>query len=324
MPNVCIIVLNYRTADLTIGCLRSLAAERAANVNVKVVVVDNASNDSSVQHLRAAIETEGWRDWATVREQKTNGGFAVGNNAALRDALQETPPLDFFWLLNSDTQVRAGALAALCACMDAHPTVGLAGSRLEHTEGIVQRSAFRFPTILGELENGLRWGVASRLLARWMTAPLAPNSETRVEWVAGASLFVRRALFESIGLLDEQFFMYFDDVDVCKRAQSAGWECWYVPSSRVIHLVGQSSGIHAAQPARRPAYWFAARRHYFLKHHSRLYAALADAAWLLGFGVWRLRRVLQRKPDPDPPQLWRDFLHSSIWLSRQPHLPSRG
>jgi len=325
MANVGVIIVNYRTASLTIGCLRSLAAQVQSNPQARVVVVDNASNDHSAQQIRLAIETEGWRDWTTLRELATNGGFAVGNNAALLDALSETPAPDFFWLLNSDTRVRPGALAALLAFMQTHPTVGIAGSRLEGADGVVQRSAFHFPGVLGELESGLRWGVVSRLLARWVTAPPAPSSETRVDWVAGASLFMRRAVLERCGLLDEQFFMYFDDVDFCRRAGRAAWECWYVPSSRVVHLIGQSSGMTdtRGEPMRRPSYWFAARRHYFLKHHGWAFSALADAIWLLGFGVWRVRRWLQHKPDRDPPQLWRDFLRNSIWFAWFPHVAPR-
>lgn len=325
MARVRIIIVNYRTATLTIGCLRSLAALVQTDTDARVVVVDNGSNDDSARQIDAAIQAEGWRDWCTLLELSTNGGFAAGNNAALSEALTETPVPEFFWLLNSDTRVRPGALDALLRFMQAHPTAGIAGSRLEHADGAVQRSAFRFPSILGELESGLRWGVFSRLLARWAPAPPAPFSETRADWVAGASMFVRRQVFETCGLLDQEFFMYFDDVDFCRRARRAGWECWYVPPSRVVHLVGQSSGVtdEGDAPVRRPGYWFAARRRYFLKQHGRAYTALADAAWLLGFGVWRVRRWLQHKPDRDPPRLWRDFLRYSIWFPRSPHVAPR-
>lgn len=324
MPNICIIIVNYRTADLTISCLRSLAPAADGSL-VRVVVVDNGSNDDSIQKLIAAIEQEGWASWVTLRALDTNGGFAVGNNVVLRAALREISAPEFFWLLNSDTQIRPGALDALVAFMESHPHVGIAGSRLEDEDGTVQRSAFRFPTILGEFENGLRWGIASRVLARWVIAPPAPRVAARTAWVAGASMLVRRAVFETIGLLDEKFFMYFDDVDFCQRAVRANWECWYVPTSRVVHWVGQSSRVTDTRRAapRRPAYWFAARHHYFLQHHGWLYSALADAAWLCGFGIWRVRCWLEGKPDRDPPQLWRDFIRHSVWFRREPHVSAR-
>ncbi len=313
MLRVLAVIVNFQTADLTLDCLRSLSQVRAEEA-LRVVVVDNASKDGSVEKFDAAIAHEGWMNWVTVRALETNGGFAVGNNAALRPALRETPAPDYFWLLNSDTRVHPGALEPLLACMQDNPRVGIAGSRLEDADGTVQCSAFRFPTVLGEFGTELRSGPALRLLARWVMAPPAPGIAARTAWVAGASMFVRRAVFQTVGLLDENFFMYFDDVDLCRRAARAGWQSWYVPASRVVHLVGQSSHVTDTRraPVRRPAYWFDARRYYYAKHHSTLYAALADAAWLSGYGIWRVRRRLQKRPDNDPPRLWRDFLEHSL------------
>ncbi len=129
-------------------------------------------------------------------------------------------------------------------------------------------------------------------------------------------MIVRREVFESVGLLDEKYFMYFEEVDFCLRALKSGWPCWYVPTSRVVHLVGQSSGVTDTKrpPRRLPGYWFDSRRRYFLKNHGWLYAALADAAWVFGFTLWRWRRVIQRKPDFDPPSLLSDFMLNSVFL----------
>lgn len=129
-------------------------------------------------------------------------------------------------------------------------------------------------------------------------------------------MIVRREVFESVGLLDEKYFMYFEEVDFCLAANRSGWPCWYVPASRVVHLVGQSSGVTDTKrpPKRLPKYWFDSRRRYFLKNHGWLYAAIADAAWVVGFSLWRLRRVLQHKPDNDPPKLLSDFVLNSVLL----------
>jgi len=194
--------------------------------------------------------------------------------------------------------------------MEAHPEVGLAGSRLEEPDGTPQRSAFRFPSILGELEGGLRFGPVSRLLANWVMAPPVLEEQGPVDWVAGASLIIRREVFESIGLLDERYFMYFEEVDFCLRARRSGWPCWYVPQSRVVHLVGQSSGVTDPRAIRRrlPAYWFHSRRHYFLANHGRAKTFLANLAWAGAFATYRVRQALQRKPDRDPDRMLRDFL----------------
>jgi hypothetical protein len=132
--------------------------------------------------------------------------------------------------------------------------------------------------------------------------------------MAGASMMIRRAVFDSIGLMDEAYFLYFEETDFCLRARRAGWLCWYVPASRVVHLVGQSSGVTdtRSRPKRMPRYWLESRRRYFRRNHGWLYALLADCAWAFGFALWRLRRWLQRKPDHDPPGLLWDFMRFSF------------
>jgi N-acetylglucosaminyl-diphospho-decaprenol L-rhamnosyltransferase len=129
-------------------------------------------------------------------------------------------------------------------------------------------------------------------------------------------------VFEQIGLPDDGYFLYFEEVDFCKRAWDAGWECWYVPASRVVHLVGQASGItDTKRPAKRvPGYWFAARRRYFRKHNRRAKAALADAAWAVGYTLWRTRRAVQRKPDTDPPHLLADFVRFNFLTRHRPEV----
>jgi GT2 family glycosyltransferase len=275
-----------------------------------VVVVENASGDESAEKICAAVRAEGWDAWADVMPLERNLGFAGGNNAALRPLLASAQPPDYVLLLNPDTVVRPGAVRAMIDFMEQHPEVGIAGSRLEDPDGTPQRSAFRFPTIASEFEGGIRIGFISRLLRRRLIAPPVQDQPHPTDWVAGASMIVRRAVFDAIGLMDEAYFLYFEEVDFCLSACRASWPCWYVPASRVVHLVGQSSGVtDTKRPARRlPPYWFESRRRYFRKHHGRVYSRLADLAWALGFSLWRLRRRVQRKPDNDPPSFLWDFI----------------
>jgi GT2 family glycosyltransferase len=319
MSVVRIIIVNYRTAGLVVECLRSLAAEVAAEPDCRVVVVDNASGDGSAEAIGRAVEENGWGAWVELQPLGQNRGFAAGNNHALRPLLAAPRPPDHVLLLNPDTVVRPGAVRELAAFLEARPDVGLAGSRLEDPDGTPQRSAFRFHTAASEFEGGLRLGLVSRLLRRRVVAPPPRPEPHPADWVAGASLLVRRAVFESVGLLDEGYFLYFEEVDFCRRARAAGWPCWYVPASRVVHLVGQSSGVTDGKrpPRRVPRYWFDSRRRYFRKNHGRPYALLADAAWVLGFSLWRLRRRIQRRPDRDPPGLLWDFLRYN-YLSPEP------
>jgi GT2 family glycosyltransferase len=316
-PKIAIAIVNYRTADLVINCLRSLEPDlRPALREWAVVIADNQSDDGSVEKLRSAIDSEGWNDWVSMVPLNHNGGYAFGNNAIIRPLLESSSPPDYVLLLNPDTIVRPGSIQELLDFMQLHPKVGMVGSRLEDPDGTPQRSAFRFHTILSELDDGLRLGLFSKLVSNWSVAPPVADSAKPTDWVAGASMMIRRQVFDSIGLLDEGYFLYFEEVDFCLRALRAGWQCWYEPKSRVVHLVGQATGVSDPKRAsrRRPRYWFESRRRYFLKNHGRLYAAAVDVLWTIGHLVWRLRRILQRKTDAVPEKFLADFIRNSVFV----------
>jgi len=311
-----VVVLNYRTPELTIACLHSLVNEVEALPGTQVTVVDNDSADGSVEQISAAIATENW-DWVTFLPQDRNGGYAFGNNVAIRPALAADSPPDYILLLNPDTVVRPGALQALVDFMDKTPEAGIAGSRLEEPDGTPQCSAFRFPNVWSELDSGLRLGLVTQLLAQQIV-PILPVTELiqQVDWVAGASMIVRRQVFETAGLMDEKYFLYFEEVDFCVAAKNAGWSCWYVPESRVVHYVGQSSGVTDTKrkPKRRPTYWFNSRRRFFVKNYGWSYAVVTEIAWASGFALWRMRQLIQQKPDDDPPNMLGDFILNSVLL----------
>jgi N-acetylglucosaminyl-diphospho-decaprenol L-rhamnosyltransferase len=298
-----VVIVNYRTPGLTIDCLRSL-------------VTEVRSGDNSSEQIAAAIAASGWSEWASFVPLDRNGGFAFGNNALIRPVLQSTNPPPYILLLNPDTVVRPGALKALVDFMETHPDAGIAGSRLEDPDGTPQHSAFRFHDFLTELDFGWRTRFLSKLLANWNITPSVSQEICQTDWVAGASMIVRREVFEKIGLMDEAYFMYCEEMDFCLQANKAGWSCWYVPESRVVHLVGQSSGVtDTKKPAKRlPQYWFDSRRRYFLKNYGLVYTALTDVSWASGFAAWRVRRVLQGKPDGDPPKMLTDFIMNSVFF----------
>ena len=197
-----------------------------------------------------------------------------------------------------------------------HPQVGIVGSRLEDPDGTPQVSAFRHHTVASGFLSAMRLGPLDKLFAAWLVSPSSiPAVPQGTEWVAGASMMVRREVFESIGFFDEQYFLYFEEEDFCKRANNAGWQCWYVPESRVVHLVGAASGFSDTRKKapRRPSYWFESRRRFFLRNYGAVTLFLADVAWMVGFSIWRIRRMLQGKPDNDPPYFLKDFFSHSIF-----------
>jgi GT2 family glycosyltransferase len=311
---VVIVVVNYRTADLTIDALASLEGEIGSVAPAQVVVVDNDSNDGSFERIAAAVAARGWTGWVSVFAAGENGGFAKGNNVALARARERWPAPQYVHLLNPDTVVRPRALRALVDFMDAHPTVGIAGSRLEDPDGTPQRSAFRFPSALSELESMARVGPISRLLDDRIVAPPVSDVDCQTDWVAGASMIIRREVIDAVGSLDERYFMYFEEVDFMARARQAGWTTWYVPGSRVVHLVGRASGVTDRRTSRRrrPAYWFDSRRRYMLTHLGRPRAVLADLCFVAGYLTWRVTSVLRREADDTPEHLLPDFLRHSV------------
>ena len=255
MGSTWIVIVNYRTADLAIDTLRSLSSQVADLGGGRVVVIDNASGDGSVEKIVAAIEREIWSAWVTVMPLERNGGFSYGNNAGIREALASADQANYVMLLNPDTVARKGAIKALADFMDAHPSAGIAGSQLENTDGDVDCSAHTFPSPLSELDGGARLGVLSRLLHRYAVSSPPKAVAHSCDWVSGASMIIRRRVFEDIGLMDENYFLYFEEVDFCRRAHLADWECWYVPESRVMHLEGASTGIRVVAK-RRAKYWY--------------------------------------------------------------------
>jgi len=309
-----VVIANYRVAHLTIDCLRSLAEEIGSVPGTHVAVCENGTGDDSAERIQKAITDNGWGSWCTLTAVSPNLGFTGGNNVILRPALQSADPPQYVMLLNADTVVRPNALRPLVDFMDKHPKAGIAGSRLEYPDGTPQRSAFRFPTHLSEFEASLKLGLVSRLLERRVVAPPVPEHACEADWVGGASIIIRRDVLQDIGVLDEGYYTHFEDVDFCFNARKAGWPVWYVPESRVMHLVGQSTGITVKNPKRLPRYFFEARRRYFLKNHGTMYAALADAGLIIGLALWRLR-VLLGKPDSSPPYFLRDSIRHSVFLT---------
>lgn len=312
-----VVIVNYKVTDLTVDCLRSLASEVAALPGTHVAVCENGTGPEAVQQLRAAIEQNGWCDWVTLTAIHPNRGFTGGNNVILREVLARADVPPYFLLLNADTIVRPGALHALVEFMGSNPSVGIAGSRLENRAGVPRSTAFRFFGIPSEFERAVRLGLVSRLLRRWVVTGPLPAVPTPADWTSGAAMLVRREVFQEVGLLDEGLYTYFDDIDLCLRARRAGWPTWLVPDSRIVHLMGRSTGIAVSdeRPQRRPAYWFQARRRFWLKNHGPWRTLLADTAWITGFALWRLRRRIQRRPDSDPPMMLLDSIRHSVFLT---------
>jgi len=210
-------IVAWRCAELTMDCLRSIAAD-TLRVPMRVIVVDNASGDGTAERLQSAIAQHDWAGWAQLLRAPSNGGFASGNNVAIRAALAQQPALKYVLLLNPDTVVRPEAFRILIDFMEAHPEVGVAGGRSEDPDTTPQFCCFRFPTLPSELASYLRLGLVDRLLGRWATRIGIPEQPTQVDWVSGAHMIIRREVIDAIGLMDEGYFLYYEETDFTLRA----------------------------------------------------------------------------------------------------------
>jgi N-acetylglucosaminyl-diphospho-decaprenol L-rhamnosyltransferase len=311
-----VVIVSYRVTDLTIDCLRSLGAEIGRVPGSRVAVCENGTGGDAEERLRRAIVENGWESWVDLTAIYPNRGFTGGNNAVIRPALQSDDPPEYVLLLNADTTVEEHALDTLVAFMDDHPKAGIAGSRFLSPEGKIQASPFRFPGIASELDRGLQLKIISNLLSPWSVVFPQPERASRIDWVAGAGMILRREMLEQIGLLDEGLYTYFDDPDICLRAARAGWETWHVPESQIVHLEGASTQVAShGPPMRRPPYWHQARRRFFLKNYGAWYTVLVDTVFILGYATNRLRRRIQGKPDTNPPHMLIDSIRHSVFCA---------
>jgi N-acetylglucosaminyl-diphospho-decaprenol L-rhamnosyltransferase len=313
-----VVIVNYRTGRLVVDCLASLAPEMASNAGARVLIIDNASQDGSDLVIDQAIARCGWGAWARLIRSPVNGGFAYGNNLAIRTIFAACGDARLFdraliWMLNPDTVVRPGAVDRILSFMRAHPYAGAIGTAIEDDTGALWPYAFRFHSLAGEIESAFRSSMLTRLLRRYALAREMGARPERVDWVSGASVVLRGAVVRTAGWFDEGYFLYFEETDFFHRVARAGWDRWYVPAARIQHISGQSTGLTARDAALRrvPTYWFRSRRRYLIKNHGRLYAIAADLITLSGILVWRTRCAILRRPHGGAPYFVRDFLRHS-------------
>lgn len=318
--NLVAIIINYRTADLTGRVTTALLPELEATGAFHVFVIDNCSGDGSVERLRARAETDGWGSRVTVVAAPRNGGYGYGINYGVELARALPQPPAYYFILNSDAFADPGSVKAMLDFMNQHPDAGLCGANIHGTDGASQASAFQYPTAATEFADTAKTAVVSRLLPNAKVALPLPAAPTEVEWISGTCMLIRRQVFEQAGFFDEGFFLYFEEVDFCRRAKRAGWVSYCLPSAPITHVGSVSTGMgDRAKPM--PQYWFESRHRYLLKHHGRSYTLLCDVCWVLGFGIGETKRAALRRPVYNPPHMLRDFIQNSLRQIVSPKAP---
>jgi len=299
-----VVILNYRTPELTIGALASLKAQVESHNDRQVVVVDNDSRDGSIETISKAVADHGWAGWASMIGSPENVGFAGGNNLGIQSA-----PADAYLLMNSDAIALPGLLDALLRALRVHPEAGVIGPRILDADGQAMPSCFRFPGPISEFLAAAATGPITALLHRHVVA--MPVSAIPIEpgWISFSCVLLRAEMIREVGLLDDAFFMYYEDVDYCHRVWQSRWRVRYEPSIIARHLHARSSGIGAAKGERRslPRYFYESRSRYFARHRGgRVGLAAANLAWMSGRWVSVVRESIGNKTPHTCRHAWRD------------------
>lgn len=230
-----IIILNYKCKDLTAACASSIDAARP-KLSVEVLIIDNHSNDGSVEFLKKRFPQH------HVISADRNGGFAYGNNIGIRRAKGK-----YILIANPDTTYREGDLEKMVSFLDEHPDVGILGPQLRNTDGSLQWSCMRFPNFLTPIYRRTllgRWPIGQFEIGRFLMKTVDHDHIQPVDWMTGACLMIRAKAMAKFGLLDERYFMYVEDTDWCRRCWMNGYKVIYFPIVQITHHHQRASAEH--------------------------------------------------------------------------------
>jgi N-acetylglucosaminyl-diphospho-decaprenol L-rhamnosyltransferase len=284
-----VVIVSYRCRELLRACLGSLS-EHSPSRPMKVFVVDNASDDGTVAMIQSEFPE------VRLRAARENLGFARANNLAIREG-----SAPYVLALNPDTRLTAGVLDRMLALMDERSEIGIAGCRLVLENGTFDHAAKRsFPTPLSALAHftGIgRRGTASARLAQYRAPELDEHASGPVDAVNGAFMLMRRAGLEEVGLFDEGYWMYMEDLDLCYRFQEAGWPTWYEATATVIHVKAGTSGKQRRLRANYAFHYGMFR--FYRKHYAFRRRLVINAVVYAGIatklGVSTMRSLIQRR-----------------------------
>jgi len=305
-----IVIINYKTPQMLIDCLKSLLPE-LGKLNAKVVVVDNLSLDNSLQLIQQWIDENAVGGLVELHASSVNSGFSGGNNMGI-SALEAK----YYLLLNSDTLVRKGAISTLLNAAINNKEAGLISPRLEWPDAIPQESCFRFHTPISQLIGSANTGFITKILQKYSVPFAISEQPAYYDWTSFACVLIRAEVFKQIGLMDDGYFMYFEDVAFAYHAQQAGWKVLNIPDAHVVHLRGGSSPLKAQVKLgkRLPRYFYESRTRFFYQVYGRFGLLMANLFWTLGYGVSLLRALFSSSYQSNIPayqkrDIWINFLN---------------
>jgi N-acetylglucosaminyl-diphospho-decaprenol L-rhamnosyltransferase len=307
MFDLAIIIINYKTPYLVTAVLKSLETEINPET-MQVIVVDNDSEDGSLDILSHWVQQNLAANWVRLIDAGQNTGFSGGNNIGIHSIQSKQ-----YLLLNSDTVVRSGAIKLLTDGANKDPKVGMVSPRLEWEDATPQESCFRFHTPMSELITSASTSVITKLFSKYVVPQPIVEQPGFYQWTSFACVLIKAEVLEQIGLLDEEFFMYFEDVEFSYRAVRADWKILNIPNAHVVHLRGGSSPLKSQAKLRKrlPRYFYESRTRYFylLYGYGGLFAA--NILWSLGAVIALLRSIFSKRYKSNiAEKQWRD-----IWIN---------
>lgn len=309
MPkDISISIINYRTAALTLACVQSVLAD-IGDLNCDVIVVDNASNDGSAEEIAAWIAAQPPQTPVRLVQSLTNSGFSGGHNQGI-----QASEGDYVLVLNSDAVLHPGFLREILNVARAEPKAGLIAPRLQGEDGEVQTSHFRFASPLSELERAASTGPITKLLRNWTVALSHGAPDAEIDWVSFACVLLNRQMIDAIGLMDEGYFLYFEDAEYCLRAKRAGWQTVTTERAVAVHYRGGSGPVKAMEKARKrlPAYFYQSRSRFLRQAHGHAGLIAGNLMWHLGRGLAQLRRLAGKPVHPSVAHEARDIWQGAL------------
>lgn len=279
-----IIIVSWNVAELLAQCLKSLqqtslclvgrdGESYGEGMTTQVIVVDSASTDDTVSMLQTDFP------WVHLIVCEDNIGFVRGNNLGLQHAIGR-----LVMLLNPDTEVLDNALVRLAEVINSQPDIGIVGPHTRNSDGTHQSTRRRFPTLLTAIfeSTWMEPYAPKRILQQFRVEDKLDDGTYPVDWVQGSAMMTRRAVWEQIGELDEQYIMYSEELDWCRRAKLAGWQVIYAGDARIIHHSGQST---IQVKARSHVHFQHSKLRYFRKFHGHGAALLLRLVLVLNYGI---------------------------------------
>jgi hypothetical protein len=305
-----VVTVNYSCAADILGHLEATAHQISA-CGGEWWIVDNKSPDNSADLIRTAIT--GFPNVHLFVAER-NGGFGYGNNQIIERVVSGEIDADYVYFLNPDATPEPGSIHAMISYLDRHADVGVVGSGLLDANGTHTDSMFRFPSFWSEMESALTFGPASRLLRRYRQSLGSLGRPGPVGWVAGTSFMVRADVFRAVGAFDEDFFLYWEEVELCHRITKAGFAIHGLPAAKVLHVGGVSTGMHRPE-GRIPAYWHQSRNLYFRKTRTGGPLLLLNSAAALCLLLRRCLELMKGRQFTHP-RFLRDHIRYAVGFRR--------